>query len=417
MNKLFNHTAMYSYVYSITAIVLLALANNTGAVDYFVLDFEDGVAPPTGKGLPIWSLPPAFTNNYGLGNFFNITDTTAHSGKYSLQFRYDGRNNFCNTCGIFKTTHKKGLDGVDYFVTNDATDLSSIKNDKAKKKHKRLNGPAAQPGKIIYNKSNGFSKWEIVSVDNSYAQNDKLSVKLLKAGINGEKPEFNGGDKIAITRQCGVDGHIGMNIHRRSDCDSTITWFEKVKAQRPGQSIFRRVYLKPEGISPLVHQKLRFLRPDFGGPNKGNMFLLADSWSSKELVPLVTGFGRKMGGANRYKPGKNGMAADLLFKNNTWYYIEEQFKSATKNLAVDPSGKTYHSNGEYRLWFCEAGKEDTTGATPVLEVTGLKLPPLTGGRGTHISLWGNVQHKVDTSGYWYMDDIKISDTKISKAAK
>jgi hypothetical protein len=103
------------------------------------------------------------------------------------------------------------------------------------------------------------------------------------------------------------------------------------------------------------------------------------------------------GGQPVFAPG-NGLPAALKFKRNTWYYIEQEFKAQSEPGALD---------GEYRLWFYEAGSES---ATPVLELTGLNLPPVYGGTGQHMSLWGNVHHEKNTYGAWYMDDFVISNT-------
>ena len=443
---------MHSIFHVFLLIFTLSAPLSLHATDYFVLDFEDGKAPPVETGLPIWSLPPAFENNYGPGNFFEVTDETAHSGKYSLRFNYEGRNGYCNTCGLYKTVQKQGVDNADFFVADDAKDLTITTSDKKKKKNKNKNqinkqkkqqkqkknknnggknkknhknkkknkkkknkdkGPAAEPGKTVYNRDNGYSKWEITSVDDYNATNDKLSLKLLRTGIDGSLPEFNSEDRVVITRQCGVDGHVGRDIDRRNDCDNVITWFQNVPPQQPGKSIFRRSYLKAEVKDSNLHQKLHFFRPDTKGGLASNIITYADSRRSEELEPLVSGFIKKYGGKAIYRPGFNGMSSGLSFKPGIWYYIEEQYKAATPDLEADADGHIYQANGVYRFWFSPAGEESDK---PVLEITGLRMPPLSGGRGKHASFWGNFQHMQDTRGYWYMDDIKISDHKIGKTS-
>ncbi len=446
---------MYKLICPLFFFLAITAAGIAHATDYFILDFEDGEAPPAETGLPVWSLPAAFEKNYGPGNFFEVTDSTAHSGKYSLRFSYEGKNDFCNTCGIYRITHKRGLDGVDFFVADNAKDLTETKSDprKAKKNknknknqnnrnqnnrinkekphkhknnknHKNKNnkknkknrkntdkGPAAAPGRIVYNRSNGYSRWLITEVGDHDASNDKLSLKLLDAGTNGEPPEFNSNDKIAIARQCGIDGHVGRNIDRRNDCDKVINWFKNVPAQTPGTSIFRRAYYKYENIEGGVHQKLHFFRPGTARYNTSNIVTYADSRKTEHMVPMTSGFGKKYGGAPIYRPGRNGMPGNLRFMPNTWYYMEEEYRAATPDLNADPNGGIFKANGEYRLWFARSGEESPE---PVLEVTNLTMPPIRGG-GKSASFWGNVQHMQDTRGYWYMDDIKISDKKIGPA--
>jgi hypothetical protein len=78
-----------------------------------------------------------------------------------------------------------------------------------------------------------------------------------------------------------------------------------------------------------------------------------------------------------------------------WYYVEEEFKAQSGPGIAD---------GEYRLWFVQEG-DDTS--APVIESTGLNL-----GNVKYASLWGNHQHFTNSSGYWYIDDLKISNTRI-----
>ena len=422
-------------------------AGNVSAIDYFVMDFEDGQQPPVStppNAQSIWTLPPVFADNYGPGNFFEITDNTAHSGNYSMRFTYEARNGFCNTCGLKRVPHKQGLDGVNFFVADTGEDLTELEDVSTSKAN---DGPNAKPGRFIYNKDNGFSKWEITSVVNDTAVNDKLLVKLSKPAIDGSTSEFNSNDEVSIARVCGVDGHVGNKIDRRSDCDNVITWFTNIAAgtQAPGASIYRRQYLKAEVTSLGAHQKLHFFRVDNGGPNAANIIIYGDSRHTTELVPEITGF-RTMNGPAIFKPSLgNGLPANMEFKRGLWYYMEEQYKAATLNPAFDqayydsgqepefdangnpnpnynptydpndPRANKYNQDGEYRLWFSEAGQEDTVGATPILEVTQLTMPPISGGSGTHVSFWGNVQHDVHLRGSWYIDDIYISDAPIGKA--
>jgi len=412
------------------AVILLAFLFKSNIllsapVPVYEQDFEDenGGMPVVNAADPVWSLTPIFATLYGAGNQFEVTNTTAHSGTYSLKISYDGRNGFCNTCGTYGTSHKTGLDGVDYFVADTGENLTAQENDATVKEN---DGPAAQRGRLLYNKTNGFSLWEITDVQNENGTNDKLTVQLLKTGINNEAPEFNGGDDIAIARQCGVDGHVGNDISRRNDCDGAIVWFGNVATQAPGTSIFRRMYLKPEITSPLIHQKLHYLRPgnDADG-NAGEIVLFADSVTEPyDIVPHLSGFGapnngvypyRDYGGSNYYIPGGaadengNSLSAGLKFKRSTWYYVEEQYRAATSS-GTDAEGRPiYNADGMYSLWFAEAGREYTDGVTPIIQLNNLTMPPIDFvDSGPKISFWGNIQHWTHLHGNWFIDDVEVS---------
>ena len=449
-------------------LLTLLIAHTANAREFFNIDFEDGQQPPVSvppNANSEWSLPPIFESVYGPGNHFLVTDATSHSGNYSLRFTYEGRNGFCNTCGTKEFLHNQGLDGVDFFVSDVDIDLTSVDDPISGKTNK---GPAAAPGKIIYNKSNGYSKWEIVAVESSVPEdpnafnNDKLIVKLLRQGINGEPAEFNSNDAIGIARQCGVDGTVGNDIDRRSDCDQVITWFTNVSdgsdplippAQVPGSSIFRRVYLKQEITSPHIHQKLHYIRPDRGGEYQDELRIFADSRRGP-LAPQITNF-KSMGGPGLVQPGStfnvdltndgidnptpspnftNNFATDFMFERSVWYYVEEEYQASTLNPTYNPASDPnsaqydavlfpnpdpndpniykYNPDGAFRLWIKKSGQEGLITDPPTVTLTGLRFPPIVGGSGTHISFWGNIQHSEHTRGSWYIDDMRIADTRI-----
>ncbi len=388
---------------------------STHAEIFYENNFESGAMPKSfPNGDPIWSLGNSFSDVYGPGNHFNIIDTTSHNGTYSLKFTYEARNGFCNVCGSVSSSHiSEGHNSADYFISSAGENLSIADNPLTTKKD---DGPKAETGKFIYNTSGGFSKWKILSVKNENTINDRINLELVLKGINGEST-INDADKIAITRHCGVDGIIGVkngenDIRRRSDCNAVITWFSNVTPQPPGTSIFRRTYLKAEITSTSIHQKLHYLRPDRDGPNSGEIRLLGDS--SDQTVPdvhgLLAGF-NNYGGDGVYRPGFNNGFDNIIFKRGDWYYVEEEYKAATVKTADSTTGKAteYNADGAYRLWFSKSGSEPSQ-STPTFELTGITLPPITGGNGTHISLWGNLQHWTHARGSWYMDDVIVSTT-------
>lgn len=410
----------------------ISAIKTVSALDYVDLDFETpakGLLPVSGKAYPLWTLPPAFDENYGAGNQLEISKTSSHSGSYSLRFNYEAKNNFCNTCGTKLVVQKKGVDGVNYVIASSGEDLTRESYPDG------TPAPHASLGKHVYNTSRGYSQWEITSISNDSATNDKLSLKLLHSGVGefADKEQIiNTNDKLAVARRCGVDGIIGKSngefmVNRRSDCNSSITWFGNIghintadAIQPPGGSLFRRAYLKAELVDPPTGQKLnyaRFMRVSKQTDNAiadkfVEVVLVADFSLRENLEPHASGFG-KIGGLGRYKPGQ-GMPVNLQFERGKWYYIEEEYKAETYTIktTLESDGNitvnSYkgNSNGEYRLWFAESGKES---AVPLINIKNLSLPPIIGGKGTHVSLWGNEGHDTHSRGSWYIDDVKISN--------
>jgi hypothetical protein len=96
-------------------------------------------------------------------------------------------------------------------------------------------------------------------------------------------------------------------------------------------------------------------------------------------------------------PGSTGgMPADTIFKRSLWYYVEEEYQASNPADA---------ENGVYRLLLAEAGEEPSNeSGTNILEVQGLKLPSV-----SSISMFGNVSTDSHRFGFYYLDDIKISN--------
>lgn len=408
------------------ATLFLFTSSSWGLETYYANNFESGIIPnahpvPQEAG-QLWTLSTDILKTYGPGNHFIISDTSSHNGNFSLRFNYEGRNGLCNICGANEFKHiQLGHDGVDYFIADNGQDLSVVKGSQPETDN---DGARAEPGKYVYDIDKGFSRWKILSLASENSPNDRLNLQLAQPGINGETT-IVGGDAILITRQCGVDGTIGLkdgvnDISRRRDCNSVILWFGNITPQLPGKSIFRRQYLKAEVTSPAVRQKLHYLRPERDDKNfRGEVVLFGQTSSEDIIEPELSGLGAFGAEKQIYKPATATEFEGLEFKRGIWYYVEEQYKAATLNLAYDatidpnafpdnPNIQKYNADGEYRLWFSESGHEPTQGS-PTLEVTGIRLPPITGGDGTHISLWGNTQHHTHNRGSWYIDDIQISN--------
>ncbi len=392
--------------------IIIGSITNVYSATLFQLDFESGLPNPIDTPIPIWALPTQMATSTGTGNLFEINNNIAHSGNSSLMLNPNGRNGRCNTCGGKKLTHDTdiNLDGVTYFVTSTQDDLSLSAN----------KGAAAKYGRLLYNETKGFSVWKIISVGTENSTNDKLTVELLKSGINNDPAIFSSGDEIYIARQCGVDGNFTSNIHQRDDCNILINSLINITGtQAPGQSIFRRFYMRMDLVKP-ANMKLRYWTSNLIDPsNATHVYFNASGLGNKfPVTPQVLTVNNDTvdkthlsndGKTFVYKPGSGAtdMPEGLNFERSKWYYIEEEFLAATLDPA-DSSGKTYLNDGEYRLWISESGKEATDGATPIVNISEMQLPVV-----ERATFWGNYQHVSHTIGKIYIDDFVIAtDSKI-----
>ncbi|MDH5387411.1 MAG: hypothetical protein OEY06_03050 [Gammaproteobacteria bacterium] len=349
-------------------------------------DFEDNQLV-TKTPNPVWSLrlDPDIGVIEGPGNFFTLVTGNAHSGTHSLRYNYQARNGFCNGCNGTARIHKTGLayDNVTFFVDSSGADLTQ--------------SPIfAGVGRFIYNKSDGYSKWQITGIQTDTSLNDKLILTRVADGIDGATNTFNSGDVITVERVCGVDGLVADNIDRRRDCNEAISYLISPTfsdhPQKPGEAIYRRVYLKLDASSLVSEapqlQKVRYWTDE---STSSILLVLHRQVDSMKLgIESLAAFG--------------GPAQDVIIDSvnvvpGVWYYIQEEFKART---APDKN------DGEYRLWFAEAGQESTT---PVYELTGSSLSTVIAP-----SLWGNHQHWEDATGFWYIDDIKFSNVSIGPTA-
>ena len=336
---------------------------------YYLQDFDESVVN-LGVASPIWSLPVGVGEKIGRNNLFDVVSDVSHSGQYSLRFNYDGRNGICNMCGGKTRVQKSNYDNTNFFIDSLGGDLTA-------------DPIFAAAGRFIYNTTSGFSKWRILSIDNQDAVNDKLSLELTKNSIDNSSNNFSTGDNVNIYRQCGVDGSVGGNVVRRSDCNVAINYLNLSGAsQVAGQSLYRRVYLRVTADAVLPNdQKFRYWVTETGPvwlqsrvDSSGNVFLWVGAVS--------------VGGPAFTRP-------DITLDRDTWYYIEEEFKARSSSSAND---------GEYRLWVSKSGDENNV---PLIELTGLAL-----GIVTRTSLWGNHQHNGDSHGFWYIDDFAISNSRL-----
>jgi hypothetical protein len=349
--------------------IFLVMAFGTGKADVlYQQGFEHG-SVPVGVADPVWSLQANTAITHGDGNLFEVVTDAAHSGKYSLRFNYDGRNGICNTCGGTARHQHNSANNATIFVDSEAMDLT-------------LDPTLASSDRIVFNTSRGFSKWVITAVQSQNGINDKLQLEKLADSIDGSDSLINGGDRVKILRQCGVDGNQGGNVDKRVDCNPAINVMDGF-SQAAGQSLYRRIYLRVASGSKLPYnQKLRYW-----STTNGNIYLSTRVDSVSGLAYPYVG-AEHVGGPGWVTPGVN-------MEFDTWYYYEEEFKAETSEAAND---------GEYRLWIAKSG--DEVGG-PKVELTGLDLGPV-----QLTSLWGNHQSGDDSHGFWYLDDFEISNVRI-----
>ena len=353
-----------------TSFVLNSIVPVAVATTLYEQDFEEGILSQ-GISNPVWSLKDTSLGPLvGPGRMFEVISGHAHTGQYSLRFNYDGLNGICNLCGATSRTHKIGYDNAPYFIDEGGNNLTEAPF-------------FAAINRFVYNKDNGYSKWRITSVDSKDAVNDMLSLEKVKNSIDGQTNQFSNGDNVLIARACGVDGTVGKDINRRSDCNRVISYFSGV-SQNPGQSIYRRLYFEIDNGAVLPEtQKLRYWVP-----TEGSLYVTIVE-DRKNPFPRLS-IGGVIPGMPRIVKPEGGH-----IEPGTWYYLEEQFKAETSSGAND---------GEYRLWFSKSGSETNL---PFIEWVGIGLKPV-----KNASLWGNHQHFKDANGYWYIDDFKIANIRI-----
>ena len=115
---------------------------------------------------------------------------------------------------------------------------------------------------VVYNSGNAFSVWQVTSSTPSQVCVD-LSAPV-EQPILDIAPSVALGDELKLPRICGVNGSIGSNISRRSDCDLAINYLEGISPAdfEFGETLSRRmyVYIPSETILPSVTVKLGYAK-------------------------------------------------------------------------------------------------------------------------------------------------------------
>ena len=318
-----------------------------------------------------WKLKKEFDlpyNQYGTmfgpDDIFYIADdeesgVNSVSGNKMWRYNFNGRNNFCNTCGSeTRTLSAKEAETGCLSVTNGAY------------------------ADTIYNKGNGWSTWEVVSQDeNSLCFNVKNSIANSLLG-NSEVLE---GHEIKLPYRCGENGTVGGNIRRRSDCDLAINYFQGVGSEyfNPGDTLTRRyyIYIPDETELPGITFKLSY--SNFRHPESNQRKTKVVVLSIQRDVQLESKF-------------KEYQFTGLKLQRNIWYYIEE---------VMVREGTVSDSSGVFMLYAGVAGEEGDK--EPLVHETGYFYGNL-----VEYSFGGNWQHYNDASGFVYIDDFTIARGRV-----
>lgn len=341
-------------------IFTLGISGYLNSAALFTDDFE-GVGGVVSSPNPSWAweAPYSESNRFGMmfgeRDIYSVSDKVANSGRSSLRINFNGRNNFCNICGseTLTVTESNLVDGC--------FDTSGERED------------------AIYNSDNAFSVWQVRSSSPSRVCVDMSAP--IEQPLLDIAPNIALGDELKLPYVCGVNGSIGSNISRRSDCDLAINYLEGIRPTdfEFGETLSRRmyVYIPSETILPSVTIKLGYAK-----------------FEASNIVPFVS----SSRGA-RFEIDGNAilgfLQTDLFFERNRWMYIEEVYTRETAANADD---------GRFLLYAGFAGDDLTI---PVLSASGLRFGEL-----KSLSIIGNWPHRNEASGYLYIDDVAVGNEYI-----
>ncbi len=349
--------------------LVFGFANVSQAKVFFEDNFENGSVNASPS--PKWSWKaPISAGNISSGmmysdnnsDIYSVSSKVANAGKHSLRLDFNGRNNWCNMCGS-KTVKLTQSD-----VNSGCVSVTG-----------------APWHNVLYNKTNGFSTWQITN-----SSSNKVCFKDGKA-VNNSLTTNNrlaAGDEIKIPYQCGINGIVGRNKDRRSDCDKAINYLNGQTASDLGygQTLSRRfyMYIPKETVLPGVTLKLGYSHFRRGGSLVN--YTLKLSTQRNSTISLTAPGGK-------YNTNSSGYAV----QKGVWHYFEEVFKRESSASAND---------GSYKLYTGAVTKGDKL-KTPHVSQNNLKL-----GSFVDMSFMGNFQHFNDAKGYIYFDDILISDSYV-----
>ncbi|MDH5730294.1 MAG: hypothetical protein OEZ58_14955 [Gammaproteobacteria bacterium] len=312
-----------------------------------------------------WEQPFSADNRYGMmfgeNDIYNIIEfEQARSGGKVLRLAFENRNNWCNSCGARAHT-----------VTEAELAESCL----------QLAGGVWGPH--IYNRSGGWSRWQITSSDSATVCFNQQTPDALSMF---DRNTIIAGDDLRVSYQCGVNGVIGGEPGRRVDCNLGINYLENIQPEdfAYGETLSRRKYFMLDEQVDFVNVGLKLAYVNFrneSGPPNSIIAVIAVR-SSGLFLEVDAYFGYQFTG--------------LSIEKGKWYYLEEMFTRET-GLNV--------GDGRYQLF---AGEENSTDLdVALLDEDQLNLGPL-----IHFSIIGNWPHTEDARGNFYLDDVMIKKGKI-----
>jgi len=347
-------------------VVVNIFSNTLHAQIFFSDNFEDGSLNTSAQPKWSWKNPinPGnikTTMMYAENDVYYVTNDIVNSGNYSLRTNLSGRNNWCNICG-----------SQDVIVSQSDINAGCVSVS---------GGPWSDS---IYNSTNGFSQWQVTSSTNSqvcFNKNSAIGDSMFGASSNS----INSGDELKIPKVCGINGIVGGDIRRKSDCNKVINYFDGISAADIpyGGKISRRFYMYIPSSAVLPSSTLK-LAYSHWKTQSGSLR------SVKLKLSIQRGISLEINAPNN----ENIVDANAKVLRNQWTYFEETFVRETSEGSGD---------AEYHIYFGEDGEN----GIPHTSKYGFNLGAL-----TDMSMHGNWQHTNDVSGYIYFDDIVIGDEYI-----
>jgi hypothetical protein len=332
----------------------------------FSADFESTL---NGNPSPVWSWkePYSSSNPFGMmlgaGDIYSLRTVDVGQRKSGvLSLNFDGRNGFCNTCGW--ATHN---------ITSEELQNNCVS----------VNGGPF--GDKLFNKSRGFSTWSVTRSDTQVTCFEQSA--LVENSLFGDNA-MEVGDELKLPFQCGLNGTVGNNIDRRSDCDLAINYLKNIDIAhfKPGMTLARRMYLYIPNLTETPNWGLKLGYTTFQFPSGGVGAIIPVFKTSRDETLEVEG-----------GPYFNYQFPGYKLTRNTWHYIEEVW--------VRESSEE-RSDGTYKIY---AGVVGTDTTTPLLTVTGIQF-----GQIKNLSIIGNWQHLNDAVGNIYIDNVMVANEFIGQ---
>jgi hypothetical protein len=358
---------------TIVTIALLLIPVSLFAGTFISDDFESGTtcigstdACPDWSWQDVWTPASGTGLYYGTGDLYELSTDQAYRGSYSLRLNLAGRNNFCNVNINSCTDLVHNGNNLTYFVDNGGSNLDTNYD----------------IGDLLYNKTKYMEKWTITGFSNNAATNDQADTSgSSDAGpIHGQSGgDIDTSDDVKICEDGGAE--------RRSDCNNAIGYFDNIStADFPaGGSLFKAMYIYIPSATTMPDTTLK-------------LTYFHDSNGDSIAPRIQCGVGERQ---YEFETGGDDVAwenSDIQITFDEWWYVEMEVKNETSSGAND---------GEFRFWACRSIENP---GNPIIEQTSLDIDSIRVSDG--MSLMGNIQHDNTISGYIYIDDVKVADSRI-----